>query len=189
MLFQRILEPKSAVISPQGKGDGPCGAGSVAVLLHEAQDGLDALLDLVAAVEVNLQVAANGIRDVLLPEVERVIELSQHEGLLLRLRVKQRDRLDVTACHAKDVIRLLHHRAREHPAALTGDVDAQLSERADRVGAGGLAVDGPNPGRDDAVAAASLYRMPEQAFRHGATADVSGADKQDGFGARQADLR
>jgi hypothetical protein len=79
--------------------------------------------------------------------------------------------------HAKDVIRLAHEVGGEHPAALVGDVHPEFAHGVDGMGGGGLAVQRAQTRRQHTEAAAAMDRPAEQRLRHGAAADVAGANK------------
>jgi hypothetical protein len=86
--------------------------------------------------------------------------------------------------HAENIIGLLHQFSRQHPAALFGNINSEVSQRAYRMGAGRLAIDCANTRRNHTVIVSSFDGMTEKAFSHGAAADVSGADKKDGLHSR-----
>jgi hypothetical protein len=83
--------------------------------------------------------------------------------------------------HPKDVIGLLDELAREHSAALAGNIDLQFAQSAHRVSAGRLAVNCADPGRKDAEVAFASNSMTEQALGHGAATNVTSADEQNGL--------
>src|SRR5438128_1684601 len=73
--------------------------------------------------------AANRVANVLLEQVERLVEFAQQESFLGGLRVQQHHRINVAMSHPEDVIGLLDHFRREHPAALARDINAQFLHR------------------------------------------------------------
>jgi hypothetical protein len=87
----------------------------------------------------------------------------------------------VAVGHAKDVIGMLDEFGGELAAALPGDVNAQFRDRLHGEGAGRLAGAGADARGDDLNVPPSAREMPEDAFSHGAAANISGADKKDGF--------
>ena len=89
MLLERFLELVAAVVGAQGDAASRRGrgaAGGLAVCSMKLSMRGNALLDLVAAVGVDLVGAADGIADVLLEFVQRLVKFAQQEGLLRRLR-------------------------------------------------------------------------------------------------------
>ena len=83
--------------------------------------------------------------------------------------------------HAENVVRLRDQLGRELAAALPRDVNAQFLHRLHRKRARRLALARPDARGHDLDVPPPLGDMAENAFRHGAAANISGADKQDGF--------
>src|SRR2546428_812489 len=104
-----------------GRRPRPCPYGWL-TLLDEPQHGNDPLLDLIAAVQIDLVRSADRVADVFLEKVERLVELPQQESFFGRLGIKQDDGVQVAVSHAEDVICLLHQLERERTAAVVGNV-------------------------------------------------------------------
>ena len=62
--------------------------GGRVALLDEIEHGENALLDLVAAIGISLVGAADGVADVLLEFVQRLVKFPQQKGLLRRVRIR-----------------------------------------------------------------------------------------------------
>jgi hypothetical protein len=150
-------------------------------MFEVSKDGSYALLDLVAGVQVNFVGPADRIADVLLELVEGFVEFAQEEGFFGREREQHHDRIDVAVGHPKDEIGLLHQIGGKHAAALVGDVDAELSNGLDSVGTGWLAISGAEPRGDNAVTASVPNSSPEDALSHGAAANVTCANEENGL--------
>ena len=98
-----------------------------------------------------------------------------------RRAVKECDGVNVAVGHAEDIVSLVDEIGGEHPAALFGDVDAKFLEGADREFAGREAIDSADAGGEDAELGVPFRCMPEEALRHGAAANISRANEQDGL--------
>ena len=84
-----LLEREAGVIGPQGDAALRRGAGRfrrLGGLFHEIEHRENPLLDLVAAIGVSLVGAADGVADVLLEVIQRVVKFPQQKSLLHRLR-------------------------------------------------------------------------------------------------------
>ena len=185
VLLQQLLQLVATMIRADGDGLGRCGAtgggGGRGRLLDEFHHRGDALLDLIAAIAIHVERAANGIGNVILEAVQRVIELAQKEGLFRRLWIQEHHRIDMAVRHAEDVIGLHHRVPAEHPAALMADVDANLPESAHGIFAGRQAIDRAHAGGYDLAIGPPLGGMAKQPLGHGAAANVASADKQNGL--------
>ena len=124
-----------AVICAGGFGTGGFGAA-----FDEPRQGRDALLDLIAAIEINFIRTADRVADVLFIRVERVVELPQQKSFFRRLGIQQRHRVHVAVRHAEDVIGLVHQVGGEQAAALMGNINANLLHRLHGIRTGRLAV-------------------------------------------------
>ena len=181
VLLQRLFEFVAAVIRPDGNGRRPATplpCPRLAVL-DERQQRHDPLLQLVTAIEIDLVRTPNGIADVLLERMQRLIELAQQKRLFRRLRIQRHHRVNMAVGHAEDIIRLPHQVRGQHPAAQSRDIDPQLLGGLHRVGARRRALDRAQARRHHAVLSASLGGLAENAFGHRAAAHVSGANEKD----------
>ena len=150
MLLEMFLEREARVVGSQGDAALRRGAGRfrrLGGLLHEIKHRVNPLLDLVPAVGVSLVGAADGVADVLLEVIQRVVEFPQQKSLLQRLRKKGGDRIHMAVGHSENIIRLLHQFARQMAAAPAGNVYAQLAQRPHRMGARRLPLQGADAGR------------------------------------------
>ena len=87
-------------------------------LLQKAQQRNDALLDLIAATEIDVIGTANGVADVFFKQVESFIKFPQHESLLGGVGIEQHHSINVAVSHAENVIGLLNQIGSHHPASL-----------------------------------------------------------------------
>jgi len=155
-------------------------------LINEVQHRCDALLNLVTTVAIHLEGATDGIANVILVSVESFIKFAQQKSFFRGLRVEKRDGVHMAVGHAEDVFGLGNHFRGEMAAAVIADIDAELTQGAHRVVAGGLAVHRANAGRCDLDVPAPAHRVPEQPFSHGAAANISRADEQNCLHARMS---
>src|ERR1041385_4226216 len=96
-------------------------------LFDEVQKRGDALLDLIAAVQIDIIRAANGIADILLEEVQRFVKFTQQEGFFGGLRESEHDGINMVMSHPDDVISLMNQLGSDHAAAEVGNIDTQLA--------------------------------------------------------------
>ena len=182
IVAQHFLELKAAMVGANGHahpaGRSRAAGGHAGSLIDEFQHRGDALLDLVAAVEIHLVRPADRIADVRLVVVQGFVEFPQHESLFGRVRIEQGHGIDVAVSHPKNVIGLLDQLSREHPAALLGNIDAQFPQGLHGMLARRLALDGPYPCRKHPEIVAALDRVTEQPLCHGTPANVSRANEQ-----------
>ena len=122
MLLDGFLELEAAVIGAESNGRGFPGHRDLR-LVQETQQRSDALLDLVAAIEIHLVRAADGIADVLIEKIECFVEFAQQKGPLGCLRKEQTNGVYMAVGHAEDIVGLLHQLSRQWAAALARDVD------------------------------------------------------------------
>ena len=91
------------------------------------------------------------------------------------------DGIDVAMGHSKYVIGLLNQVGCEHPAPLLGNIDAQLVQGADGVQAGRLTFQGAaDTGTHNVEIIASPCGVAKKTLGHGAAANISRANKQNG---------
>ena len=111
MALEMFLEGEAGVVGAQGDAAlrrGRGGLRALGGLLQEIEHGENPLLDLVAAIGVSFVGAADGIADVLLEVIQRLVKFAQQERLLHRLRKQEVDGIHVAVGHAENIIRLLH---------------------------------------------------------------------------------
>ena len=184
MFLQRLLQLVTGMIRAQRHGHGPLphrpGRHAVAHL-DEAQHRHDPLLNLIAAIHINLIRTANRIADVLLKGIERFIEFAQQKSFFRRLRVQEHDSIYVTVGHAENVIGMMHEVRGQHPAALIGNINAQFANGFDGVGAGRLAIHRAESGGHHAKISVALNRVPKDSLGHRTPANVPRANKKDGL--------
>ena len=97
----------------------------------------------------------------------------------------------MAARHGKNVIRLFHQRLRERLAAEAGEIRAQRTQGGEGVGTRGETGGGADSSGGHLDVLAVPGHFSEQSFRHGAAADISGANEKNvsngfhevGFGA------
>src|SRR5437899_1642307 len=116
-------------------------------MLDEAQQGYNALLDLIPAIEVYVVRAADRIANVLLELIQGFVKFAQEESFFGSHRIKHHDRIDMAVGHAEDEISLVDQICRQHPTALAGDVDPEFFKRLYSVSTGRLALHRPKPRR------------------------------------------
>ena len=150
-------------------------------LVDKFQNRSDALFDLIAAVRVNVEGAADRIGDVFFIKLQRVIELAEQESFLSRVGIHHHHLIDVAVRHAENEINPRHQFARQRAAPLGGNIDAQLLHRAHRVQAGRLAVDRADARRKHEIFPGSLDRVAKKPLGHWTSANVTRADEQDGL--------
>src|SRR5207247_1727791 len=95
--------------------------------------------------------------------------------------IQQHDGVHMAVRHSEDVIGLGHQFSGQMPAAMVGDVDAELVQRAHRVVAGGLSIHGAHAGGHDAKWSPSAHGIPEQTLGHGAATHITSANEQNGL--------
>ena len=135
------------MVGPKDNGCRPAsGTQARVALLYELEERCDSLLNLIPAVDVNFQIPADRVADILFEDLQRLIEFPQEEGFLSRLRVEHHDRVDVAVGHAKDIIRLIDQLRGDHLAALGSDIDPKLPDRLHRIDTGGLTIHGAQAG-------------------------------------------
>ena len=180
MRLEMFLEREAGVIGAEGDAAlrrGPGRLRRLGRLLHEIQHRENPLFDLVAAIGVSFVGAADGIADVLLEVIQRVVKFAQQESLLHRLRKEQVDGIHMAVGHAENIIRLLHQFPCQHAAARVGNVYAQFAQGPHRMDAGRLALQGADAGRNGLEILAAPGGMLKETFGHRAAADISGANK------------
>ena len=184
--FERFLQLVARVVRADRDRDGlVAGQRGALALLDEPQQRHDPLLDLIAAVQIDFVRAADRVADIFFERVEGFVEFPEQERFFGRVRIKQGHGVHVAVRHAEDIIRLLHHLRRQHPAALIGNVDAQFLHRLDGIGAGRLAVHRAESGRQNAVMAAALDGLPEYSFGHRTATNVACANEKNGLHQKQ----
>ena len=181
MALEGFFKLEAAVVATDREHGFLLGCRGWMILFDETEKGRNALFNLVAAGHVDVEGTADRIADVLLIRVERVVEFAEEERLVGRLGMKQENGVHVPVGHPEDVVGFLHQLPGQHLAALLADVDADLAAGADGVMAGSLPVHGPDSGGENAEISPLPDRTPEDAFSHGAAADVPGADEKDGL--------
>jgi hypothetical protein len=85
------------------------------------------------------------------------------------------------AGHRENVRCAIDKRSGERLAAETANIDAFLFTDVDRVQARRLSANGVDTGGRNLDVFAIAEQAPEQAFSHGAAADIAGADKENAF--------
>src|SRR4051812_10852684 len=98
-------------------------ASSRFALFKKFQHGYNTLLYLITDVQVNFVGATNRVGDVLLENIEGFIEFTKDKNFISGLRVKQGNCVHVTMGHSEDIVRLMDQFPREHPAALSRNVN------------------------------------------------------------------
>ena len=148
-------------------------------MTQEFQHRRNPLFNLVTTRKISFQRPADRITDIILVAIQCLIEFAEKKGLFGSMRVKHQNRVHVTVSHAENVIGFVHDFGCKHAAALSGNVDAELAQRCDRVFAGRETFDSADARGHDLKIAPSAQRMPEQALGHRAPTNIAGANEQD----------
>ena len=180
MRLEMLFEGEAGVIGAEGDAALRRSRGRLrrlGGLLHEIKHRENPLFDLVAAVGVSFVGAADGIADVLLKIIQRVVKFAQQKGLLHRLRKEDVDRIHMAVGHAENIIRLLHQMRGEHAAARVGNIYAQFAQGPHGVDAGRLPFHRAEAGRKNPEILAAPGGVLKESFGHRAAANITGANK------------
>ena len=180
--LERFLEFVTAVIRAECKINDGCGCligifRKEVVLFHKFQKRDDALLNLIAALDINMIRAANRIADVFFVRLQRLVKFAQQKSFFRRLRIQQRHRVRVAVRHAQNQIRRAHQLRRQRAAALPGNINTNLAHRLDGMMRRQFAVNRANARRHDAELATALDGVTEKPLGHRAATDIAGAKK------------
>ena len=154
--------------------------GAVGVIEERQQAG-QGLFEHVAAAVIHAPALADGVGHVDGAVARGGIELAHEERLVGGLGEEHFQCLQVPPGHGEDEVRAGDEFVGERLAALVGDVDAVLAQGIDGKGARRLSRRGVYARGRHAHVVAARDHVPEDAFGHGAAADVAGADKEDVF--------
>ena len=184
VFYESLLQFEAAVIRADGESHGRRLGGNTSqnvILFHKFQQGDNPLVDLVTAIFIHIKRTADGIADVFFKLLQRVVEFAEHKGFFRRPGIHPVDGIHVAVGHAEDEIGLPDEVGGEGAAALIRDVHAHFEHGHDGMRRGRLAIHGPDAGRVHLEIPAPARGMTEYTFRHGAAADISGANKKDRF--------
>ena len=150
-------------------------------LVDKGEDERERLLDFVAAAEIGVDAEADGIGDIDIIGIDGFVEFANEEGFFRGLGEKGVDGVEMGAGHCENVRRFFDQFFGERLAPVAGNIDAPAAEDLHGVEAGRLAVNGGEAGGPDLDVTAALDHLTEEAFRHGAAANVASADEEDVF--------
>ena len=160
------------------RGAGRVGGGGHVGGINKFEEVGHRLVEDFARLQIRVQALADGVGDFgVVGKLRR--EFAREPRLFLGLGEEREDGVEMRARHAEDVRGPLDEFVREGLRADVGDVNIPLAEGDDAVLAGRLAVAGRDARGRHGDVAAMLCRMAEETLRHGAAADVSGADEED----------
>ena len=146
-------------------------------LIHKIEDLCQRAFDDIAAALVCGETLPDRIGNI--PPVLR--ELTEEPDLSGVLGKQEVDDPEMVARHREDVVAALEELLGDRLAPESLQVDSKFREGLDRRLAGRGALRGAHSGGEDRDITASLDKLAHQAFGHGAAADISSADKKDGF--------
>src|SRR5205814_2683045 len=110
-----------------------------------------------------------------------LFKFAEQKGFFGTIREEHLDRLEMRACHGKDVRRTIHKRGRERLAAKTTDVHAFLFADLHGVETGRLAAHRVHASRRNFDIFPVPKHLAKNPFRDATAANVTCADKKDAF--------
>lgn len=135
----------------------------------------------VARLQVGIEAEADWVGHVEAALAGAFVEFAQEEELVGRFRVIHLDRLEMPAGHRENVRGIPDEILRQRLAAKIVETDPERAQDISRMRARRLAPPGRDARGTDGNIRAILHRGTKQCLSHGASTDISSADKDDVF--------
>ena len=150
-------------------------------MLDKTKHAGQRIFDRSRAVLINFAAHSNGIGHIAPDRHPGFFEFAEEKRFVGGLWEEGVDRFEMSAGHRENVGRAIDEGGGERLAPQPANIDAFLFANVDRMQAWRLSTNSVDAGRSDFDVFAVPNEAAEEAFSHGAAADIAGADKEDAF--------